>query len=166
MTFYDYILYEAYSSFWEKAAWNRPYSWQTLWIFGSNLERPWCDSEHWRKLHSIKCTVAKFAYYKRLWACFSVKSLINIGSRGLRVFGLVVKVFLFLLYCMSYCFEVLELKQKMIITYKNNNKYNDISGFRVIFVCVQSVIIALSNNRSRFFGAFFIGPLACFSHNI
>ena len=67
----------------------------------------------------------------------------NIGSRGLRVFGLVVKTFLFLLYCMSYCFEVLELKQKRIITYKNNNKYNDISGFRVIFVCVQSVIISL-----------------------
>ena len=57
-------------------------------------------------------TVAKSAYYKRLWAYFSVKSLINIGSRGLQVFGLVVKVVLFLLYCMSYCFKVLELKKK------------------------------------------------------
>ena len=32
-------------------------------------------------------TVAKSVYYKLLWACFYVKSLITIGSRGLRVFG-------------------------------------------------------------------------------
>ena len=37
-------------------------------------------------------TVAKIAYYKRLWACFSVKSLINIGSCRLRFFGPVSKV--------------------------------------------------------------------------
>ena len=42
--------------------------------------------------HSLLNRVAKSAYYKRLWACFSVKSLTNIGSRGLRFFGLVSKV--------------------------------------------------------------------------
>ncbi len=37
-------------------------------------------------------SVAKSAYYKRLRVCFSVKSLINIVSRGLQVFGVVSEV--------------------------------------------------------------------------
>ena len=91
-------------------------------------------------------TVAKSAYYKRLWVVF-LSSLINIGSRWSWVFWACSSSTLFLLYYMSYCFKVLELKQERIITYKNYNKCNDtiqyISGFRVIFmcVCVQSVMI-------------------------
>ena len=94
-------------------------------------------------------------------------------------FGLVVKVFHLLLYCMSYCFELLELKRKRIKTYKNNNKYNDISGFRVIFdicVCAKGnnlsfvfIFFYHERRRSRLFWACFvgfIGPLACFSRDI
>ena len=37
-------------------------------------------------------SVAMSTYYKRLWAYFSVKLLVNIGSCGLRFYGLFSKV--------------------------------------------------------------------------
>ena len=106
----------------------------------------------------------------RLWPCFSLKSLINIGSRWLQVFWACSSSILFLLYCMSYCFEVLELKQKRTITYENNNKCNDtiqyISECRVIFTCVRSVMIFTVTREVACFGLAFIGPLTCFSSKI
>ena len=60
-----------------------------------------------RLLH-LSITVAESAYYKRLWACISVKSLTNIGSCGLRFSGLVfIPHFLFLV-----LFNFFRLKKK------------------------------------------------------
>ena len=77
----------------------------------------------------------------------------------LQVSGLVVKVFLFLLYCMSYCFEVLELKQKQIIT---TNKDSALEGESVdgwveqtellfMSTAIQKSVVSISQYVTYFF---------------
>ena len=59
-----------------------------------NLSLPLCEVV--ALYYAVGIVVAKSTYYKQLWAYFSVKSLTDIGIRGLCFFGLISKVWLFI----------------------------------------------------------------------